>query len=198
MPARIKYVASRIIQWQAQAECDSFLYLGNALLHLRWGEQVQSAELIVRPKIAPGGPLRAVLPAFGSGHLPLLLFKFRFGWRRVRQGKSDAAHRLPVFPSACPRLQCGPSPSNSNNLHGAALFLPAVPPAEPRCRLCAVRLQPRGCVLSPAAPVRQKAHRESTVAVRRSRPARLQGSVAARPTAATPVRRVFAAVPGTT
>src|SRR5262249_58995538 len=54
--------AAREIEGQAEAEADAGLDLAHALEHLLRGHEVDPAELVVVPEIAPGRAVRALCP----------------------------------------------------------------------------------------------------------------------------------------
>src|ERR1051326_3776834 len=95
MAARIEQAAAGIIERQAETEAQALAHLGDALLDLLGGEQVEAAELIVRPEIAPGRTLGTALPARGRVHRRRsATFVGRMG-RAWEKNPSPSYHRIP-------------------------------------------------------------------------------------------------------
>ena len=126
MAARVEHVAARVVERQAQAEGQALAHFGDALLHLLRREQVQPAELVVGPEIAPG---RASGRFFQRGRC----------WRSsfiVVSVRGDLALRPAAaaevglvqhvtclrFPPACPRRRCGRFRPGSSNRRAASAF----------------------------------------------------------------------------
>src|SRR3546814_3716311 len=85
MAAGIEHVAARQVQRQRQAECLAGADLARTLEHLRFGQQVEPAQLVVGAVVAPVRALGTLLPA----------------WHRFTPSGSRRPRgcRLPVVPS---------------------------------------------------------------------------------------------------
>src|SRR5579883_17533 len=68
MAARVEKIAARVVERQAEAEAPPLANLGDALQHLDRRQQVEPAQLVVRPEIAPVRSWRALLPSWASVH----------------------------------------------------------------------------------------------------------------------------------